>query len=111
MGLPARKLSSPQQFPKNRVAEGLEKWWQAQQSGTARRGNPFSDARAKGGTVFDIQPQVSSQEAVAVLLELQPVLGYEPSTSVIKRGGYKNRDEFVRELTASVGEDFTKKQR
>jgi hypothetical protein len=109
MGLPAQKLSSPQQFPKTRVEASLEKWWQAQRSGTTRRGNPFSDARTKGGTVFDIQPQVSSQEAVTVLLELEPVLGYEPSTNVIKRGGYKSRDEFVREVTARVGEDFAKK--
>ena len=111
MGLPAPKLPPARQFPKGRVETTLANWWRTQQSGTARRGNPFSDARTKGGTVFDIQPQVSSQESVTVLLELQPVLGYEPSTSVIKRGGYKNCDEFVRELTARVAEDFAKKHR
>jgi hypothetical protein len=57
------------------------------------------------------QPQVSSQESVDVLIELGPILGYELSTNVIKRGGYKSREEFVRDLTARVGEDFSRQNR
>jgi hypothetical protein len=111
MGLPAPKLPPPRPFPKNQVQKALENWWRTQQTGTARRGDPFSDARSKGGTVFDIQPQVSSQEAVTVLLELQSVLGYEPSINVIKRGGYKSLDEFVGQLTPRVAEEFSRKYR
>jgi hypothetical protein len=111
MGLPAPKLPPARQFPKGPVETKLDSWWRAQQSARARRGNPFADARARGGTVFDIQPQVSSQESVDVLIELGPILGYEPSTNVIKRGGYKNREEFVHELTARMGEDFSRRNR
>ncbi len=67
------------------------------------------DAATKSGTVFGIQPQVSSQEAVTVLIELKAILGYEPSSNVIKRGGYKSRDEFVRDLTTAVEQEHLKK--
>jgi hypothetical protein len=109
MGLPAPKLPSPGRFPKSEVETTLNNWWKEQADSSARYGNPFADAREKGGTVFDIQPKVSSQEAVTVLLKLEKVLGYEPPTSVIKRGGYKTCDEFVQDLTARVSEGYTKK--
>jgi hypothetical protein len=110
MGLPAPKVPSPSRFPKTEVETALKEWWKEQESSSARYGDPFSDARTTtGGTVFDIQPKVSSQEAVTVLLKLKKVLGYEPPTSVIKRGGYKSRDEFVQDLTARVGDGYSKK--
>jgi hypothetical protein len=109
MGLPAPKIPSPRRFPKSEVEATLKNWWKEQADSSARYGDPFSDAREKGGTVFDIQPKVSSQEAVVVLLKLEKVLGYEPPTSVIKRGGYKTCDEFVQDLTAHVSEGYAKK--
>jgi hypothetical protein len=109
MGLPAPKIPSPGRFPKLDVETALKSWWKEQEGSSARYGDPFSDARTNGGTVFDIQPNVSSQEAVTVLLRLEKVLGYEPPTSVIKRGGYKTCDEFVQDLTARVSEGHSKK--
>jgi len=109
MGLPVPKIPSPARFPKTEVETTLRTWWKEQEGSSARYGDPFSDAHAKGGTVFDIQPKVSSQEAVTVLLKLEKVLGYEPPTSVIKRGGYKTSDEFVQDLTARVSEGYSKK--
>jgi hypothetical protein len=109
MGLPAPKIPSPGRFPKTEVETTLRTWWKEQEGSSARYGDPFSDARTKGGTVFDIQPKVSSQEAVTVLLKLEKVLGYEPPTSVIKRGGYKTCDEFVQDLTTRVSEGYSKK--
>jgi len=91
------------------VETTLRTWWKEQEGSSARYGDPFADAHAKGGTVFDIQPKVSSQEAVTVLLKLEKLLGYEPPTSVIKRGGYKTCDEFVQDLTTRVSEGYSKK--
>lgn len=110
MGLPAPKMPSPRRFPRKEVETALRNWWEEQLASSARYGDPFSDARTKGGTVFDIQPKVSSQEAVTVLLKLEKVLGYEPPTSVIKRGGYKTCDELVQDLTARVSEHYSKRQ-
>src|ERR1700722_14658315 len=111
MGLPAPKIPLPARLPRNEVETILRNWWKAQQDFSASYGDPFSDAQNKGsGTVFDIQPKLSSQEAVTVLIKLKEVLGYEPPTSVIKRGGYKASEEFVQDLTTRVNEGYSKKR-
>ena len=56
--------------------------------------------------MFDIQPELSSQQAVAVLLELEEILGYEPKKKVIRRGGYQSRSEFISDLSAKIEADF-----
>ncbi len=56
--------------------------------------------------MFDIQPELSSQQAVAVLLELEEILGYEPKKKVIRRGGYRSRAEFIQDLSAKIEADF-----
>jgi hypothetical protein len=110
MGLPAHKIPPPARFPKAEIESILKKWWKEQQDSASNYGDPFADSKSEGvGTVFDIQPKLSSQEAVTVLIKLEKVLGYEPTTSVIKRGGYKTCDEFVQDLTARVQEGYSKK--
>lgn len=110
MGLPAPKIPLAARFPKAEVESILKDCWKEQEDSSAHYKDPFSDAHESGdGTVFDIQPKLSSQEAVTVLIKLKNVLGYEPPTSVIKRGGYKTCEEFVQELTARVNEWYLKK--
>ena len=110
MGLPAVKTVAVPTFPKRKVEDALRQWWREQEETSQRHGNPFSDAKIKkDGTVFEIQPQVSSQEAVCVLIDLEPLLGFEPSKSVIKRGGYKSCEEFVSETTSRVEKEFLKR--
>lgn len=110
MGLPAPKIPPPARFPKAEIERILRDWWKEQQESASNYGDPFADGQHDGvGTVFDIQPKLSSQEAVTVLIRLEKVLGYEPSTSVIKRGGYKTCEEFVQDLTTRVHEGYSKK--
>jgi hypothetical protein len=81
-------------FPKSQLDQKLRKWWQRKVASPLRRKVP--DPRKDGGTVFDIQPEVSSQEVVQILVEVEQVLGFKLDTSrIIKRGGYQNVDEFV----------------
>lgn len=48
------------------------------------------------GSVFDIQPQVSSQETTQIVVEVEPLMGFKVKTrDIIKPGGYRNVDEFV----------------
>lgn len=61
----------------------------------------------EGGTVFDIQPEMSSTKAVRVLLDLTNTIGFEPTKKVIKKGGYHSKEEFVRELSDRVEQAFT----
>ncbi len=94
-------------FPKPQVSALLNSWYDAEMNSSLRRPRAPADARKKGGTVFDIQPEMSSTKAVNVLLDLAAILGFEPSKSVIKKGGYANKQEFVQGLTNCAEDAFT----
>jgi hypothetical protein len=81
-------------FPKAETEDELRKWWKRRVASPLRR--RVADPRKTGGTVFDIQPEVASQEVISILTAIEPILGFKLDTSrVIKKGGYKNEDEFV----------------
>jgi hypothetical protein len=95
-------------FDRRAVADLLNRWYDAQMNSALRRPRPPAEARQKGGTVFDIQPEMSSSKAVRVLLDLSGLMGFEPSRKMIKRGGYHSREEFVTELLRRLEEEFAK---
>jgi hypothetical protein len=95
-------------FDRPAVTNLLNRWYDAQTSSALRRPRPPGEARQKGGTVFDIQPEMSSTRAVRVLLELSDLLGFEPPKRVIKKGGYRSKEEFVTELSNRLEHEFTK---
>lgn len=95
------------QFPKAKIEESLRAWWQHKVSSPLRR--KAADPRKTGGTVFDIQPEVSSVEVVQVCVEVEPLIGFELQPSrVIKRGGYRNCDEFIQHLLPRLEAEFSK---
>jgi hypothetical protein len=100
----------PAVFPRTEVEKFVRGWWREQTEARLRRGNPFADASAKNGTVFCIQPELTSHEAVAILTRLAEVLGYEPSKSVIKKGGYNGLENFVSDILPRLEKQFIKKQ-
>lgn len=95
-------------FPKAPVEQLLAAWWDEQLSNSLHKPKTPDECRKSGGTVFDIQPELSSVLAVPVLLELKDLLGFEPSKKVIRRGGYPNRDTFIREMLANCQAEFSK---
>jgi hypothetical protein len=96
-------------FDRRAVIGLLDRWYDAQMNSALRRPLAPEVARLKGGTVFDIQPEMSSSKAVRVLLDLSSLLGFEPSKKVIKRGGYRSKQEFVTELSNSLEQEFAKR--
>ncbi|SRR6266404_82505 len=95
-------------FPKAELEERLRKWWQKRVASPLRR--RVADPRKTGGTVFDIQPEIASQEVVCILTEIEPLLGFALDTSrIIKRGGYQNVDEFVRHILPQLGVMYLKR--
>lgn len=95
------------QFPKAKIQEILRGWWQRKLASPLRR--KAADPKKTGGTVFDIQPEVSSVEVVQVCVEVEPLLGFEIQPSgVIKRGGYRSCDEFVQHLLHRLEAEFSK---
>ncbi len=92
---------NPKVFPKIAVQTILGDWWNSKTKSPLKKPKPQSEARSQGGNVFDIQPELSSQQAVGVLLDLKDCLGYEPKPKkVIKRGGYSDCAEFFRAASA-----------
>ena len=90
--MPITPASKPQ-FPTAGLRSALEKWWDSKTK------SPLAAPKSKlEGTILDLQPEVTSQQAVIVLLDCEAVLGYQPSKKVIKRGGYVSRDEFLQTL-------------
>jgi len=95
-------------FDGQQVKDYLGKWYDSQMSTALRKPQRPQETEKHGGTVFDIQPEMSSTKAVTVLLDLKQILGFEPSKDVIKKGGYKSKDEFVNALSNRVAQAFEK---
>jgi len=94
-------------FPKLAIQTILGNWWDSKIKSPLKKPKPPNEARIKGGNVFDIQPEMSSQQAVSVLLDVKECLGYEPKPKkVIQRGGYKSRAEFLEKLCGELEKDF-----
>jgi hypothetical protein len=94
-------------FPKVAIQTILGNWWDSKIKSPLKKPKPPNEARTKGGNVFDIQPEMSSQQAVSVLLDVKECLGYEPKPKkVIQRGGYKSRAEFLEKLCCELEKDF-----
>jgi hypothetical protein len=101
MALPQTK-NTTNQFPRKAVEQCLGSWWDKKLSSPLIQRRSAEECRASGGTVFDIQPELSSNQAVTVLLDLEDIVGFEPTKGVIRRGGYKNRQEFVQDMCSRV---------
>jgi len=99
------------EFPEQKVAEFLNGWYDQQVNSALRAPKTPEQLLKEGGTVFDIQPELSSTNAVPVLLRLTDMLGFEPTKSVIKRGGYRSKQEFVQDMTARLKASFMSKQK
>jgi hypothetical protein len=93
-------------YPATKVETVLGNWYDERMKTALRTPKSPDERRLSGGSVFDIQPELSSQQAVAVLLDLEEVLGYEPKKKVIRRGGYSSRGQFVKELSARIESDY-----
>jgi hypothetical protein len=91
-------------FPEVDVIEALGEWWDAEVD--IRRDDPF----AKPGTLYDVVADIDSLSAVNVLLVIEKILGFEPPVTVIKRGGYRDRDEMINLLVPRIREHYQKQR-
>jgi len=95
-----------QRFPKKQVRAVLANWWDEQVNSSLRRPQSRHEGRRSGGTVFDIQPEVSPAQAVAALLRVEPLLRCAVGADVIHRAGYKCKEEFVDDLCSRLELEF-----
>lgn len=94
------------EFPATEARRFLEEWYEDQMKSALHMPKAPEQLLKEGGTVFDVQPELSSTKAVAVLLKLKKILGFEPSKKVIKRGGYRNKQEFVTTMINALEKAF-----
>jgi hypothetical protein len=92
-------------FPAKQLSDMLSSWFDS------KKNSPLAapPVALPSGTSFDLQPELSSQQAVIVLINCKDVLGYRPSKKVIKKGGYANRAEFLTELVGALQTDWNTK--
>jgi hypothetical protein len=105
-----RLKTSRAAFPRAQVESALTAWWdQRTGSALARRRAP-EECRRLGGTVFDIQPAISFIETVTVtaMSQLEALLGFDLGKNAIPRGGYNSREQFVRDVTARLENEYAK---
>jgi hypothetical protein len=95
-------------FDRKQVEQFLEKWYESEMQTALRKPMPSAEAAKQGCSIFDIQPEMASTKAVRVLLDLTALLGFEPSKDVIKKGGYRSKAEFVKEVTGRIEEAVQK---
>jgi len=84
-------------FPKEAIEAKLKAWYKRKSTSRLRR----SILKKKNeGTVFSVQPEISSVESVEVFLEVEPLIEFELQRkgTLIKPGGYRSSDEFVKDL-------------
>jgi hypothetical protein len=93
-------------YPKAQVEKALEHWYDDRMKTALRTPKSPEERKTTGGSVFDIQPELSSQQAVAVLLEMEEILGFEPKKKVIRRGGYSSRGQFAKDLSARIESEY-----
>ena len=106
-----RLKNSRTAFPRAQVESALTAWWEQRAGSALARRRPPEECRRLGGTVFDIQPAICSVEAALAMLQLEPLLGFQPSKNLIPRGGHNDREEFVRDLTSRLETEHAKRKR
>jgi hypothetical protein len=94
------------QFPTDKLNALLSAFWDSKMQSPLKK----TSALQSSGTVFALQPELSSQQAVGVLVSCVSLLGYRPSVAVIEKGGYLNKVDFVTGLLTKIGMDYTTKK-
>ena len=95
--------SKRQAFPERELLAALEQWWEKEVDD-----DPFADP-AKKGTLYDLLPTVDSLTLVNMLLTLESLLGFSLPISVIKRGGYRTKEEMTKHLLPRIRRAFEAK--
>jgi hypothetical protein len=90
-------------FDPVQVEKVLRDFWARETSTSLRESNKTESGE---GDIFDLLPEMSSHEAVKVLLDLRPILGAKLKKNLIRRGGYSNCEEFVSHMMGRIQEEL-----
>src|SRR5438270_9894269 len=97
-------------FPRAQVEAALTAWWDQRTRSALAQRRPPEECRRLGGTVFDIQPAISSVEAALAVLQLEPLFSFQLSKNLIPRDGHNDREEFVRDVISRLETVYAKRK-
>jgi hypothetical protein len=80
-------------------------WWEAEVS--SREADPF----ASSGTLYDAIVEMDSLSVLNGLLTVEACVGFKLPVKIIKRGGYRDRQEMVDHLVPQIRELCEKRRR
>lgn len=85
------------------VLEALARDWAERESTSFDQAVSQDEHPRNQGTIWAM-PVIDSKRIVGLLVELEPVIGCEIPCSVIRRGGYSDRNRLVTDLMARIRE-------
>ena len=91
-------------FRKEELTNAIVTWWDDETS------KHIDDPFAALGTLYDVLTDVDSLSAVNVLLVLESIVGCGLPESLIKPGGYSDRQEMIDHLLPAISAFLTKRQ-
>ncbi len=90
-------------FPEDEITSSLEEWWDSEVS--AREADPFAPPR---GTLYDVVVAIDSLSSVNALIMIERHVDFEIPAQVIKRGGFRNREEMIAHIVPKVRDLYFK---
>jgi hypothetical protein len=87
-------------FPEQEIISTLERWWDDEVED-----DPFAETDKKG-TLYDLLPTLDSLTALNALLGVEEHLGFKLPVTVVKRGGYKTRQQMIEHLVPRIRRIF-----
>jgi hypothetical protein len=90
-------------FPEKDLTDAIISWWTEETS--THTDDPF----AAPGTLYDVLTDVDSLSAVNVLLVLEPIVRCGLPESLIKPGGYSDKQAMVDHLLPAISAFLTKR--
>jgi hypothetical protein len=90
-------------FPERELKGAIGKWWDEETS------KHLNDPFAAPGTLFDMLIEIDSLTAVNVLLVIELILGFESPESLIRSGGYTDRNDMIDHLLPALRTMFNRR--
>jgi hypothetical protein len=103
MAIAMPKRAAVKTAAEKELTDAIITWWAEETSKHAD--DPF----AAPGTLYDVLTDVDSLSAVNVLLVLEPIVGCGLPESLIKPGGYSDRQEMIDDLLPAISAFLTKR--
>jgi hypothetical protein len=101
----AKPAQRAAQFPEKEIEAALIEFWAEEAL------DPFASvSRMPAGTLYELLPALDSLTIAGGLLVIEKILGMEVPVRLVKAGGYRSREEMLKDLLPKLWKYYEKKQ-